>query len=794
MLRNFLITAFRNYLRNKIFVIVNVLGLGIALACCIIAYFNNQFHTNFNYIHQNKEIIYKIGLTREVNERQQKYGMTPISLTPAVGNTISGVDHIVRYNQNSMPIRYGEHIFRKVIGFADSNYLEVFDLPMIEGVASSFKEKNNILISQEFSRICFGEENAVGKILKVYYGETDERLFRVSGVFSNIPLNSSMQFDLFCTIDNHFDFNEIKEHDWRGFVAGTFLLIPDADNTSNIQSQLNEYVVVQNEIRDDWPISGFFIEPLDDIPTTGRNIWSNWLYLGLHPAALIAPAVMAIMLLLLACLNFTNTALAISSKRLKEIGLRKVFGGVKRQTMLQFLGESLILCFVALLIGLLIGSYLIDAYSDMWPYMTLKINWTGDTIFWVYTLALLIVTGILAGSYPAFYVSRFNPIVILQGKVKFSGGGIFSKILLVFQFLLAISGIISAVIFTQNAYFQDNMYLGYEKDKVIAVPIENNPKLEAFQNAILYNPLINSIGKTEEHIGWGNYSRTIKWGEEKEQEVSIFDIGKGYFETMGLKLVAGRYFDQEFKESERDKAVIINEKLLSDFGWEADFAIGQTLREKDTILLTIIGVCENFYPYGFWSKINPTMLKLGSKERMRMLVVQADEPNLQELNDFMLSEWENVIPNAVYPGFFQEDTLAEAKDINRQIKNIFFFLAIVSVILSLIGLYTLVSLNIIKKTKEIGIRKVLGASIMNLVKIINRDFAIIILISSILGSALGYYLSEMLLDSIWTVYLDTSIWSFIIPVVFIFLVSVITLSGKVYKAAVKNPVDSIKYE
>lgn len=794
MLKNFLITAFRNYNKNKLFAIANVLGLGVALACCIVAYFNNKFHHDFNDFHQNKEIIYKVGLTKEVNQRQQQYGFTPLSLKPALGNAISGVEEITRYTAQGKPVRYGEHIFNKGVAFVDSNYLEVFDLPMIEGDPYSFKGKNNILISRQFAGICFGDESPIGEMIKIYYGESDERLFRVSGIFEDIPQNASMQFELLCLMDNQIDFNNIEEHDWRAWVAGTFLLIPDKSNLESIQDQLNEYVIMQNEMRDDWPISSFFIEPLKDIPTTGRDIWSNWLYLGLHPAALIAPAVMAILLLLLACLNFTNTALAISSKRLKEIGLRKVFGGVRRQTMLQFLGENLILCLIALLFALLFGTFLIDAYSDMWPYMTLKINWTGDPFFWLFVVGLLIITGILAGSYPAFYVSRFNPITILQGKVKFSGGGLFSKILLTFQFLLAISGIISAVIFTQNAYFQDNLYLGYEKDRVIAVPVENNAKLEAFMNAVAYNSMIESIGKSEEHIGWGNYSRALKWGGEQEIETRIFDVGQGYFETMGLKLLAGRHFDQEFKESERGNAVIINEKLLEELDFDQEFALGQTLRESDTIPLKVVGVMENFYPYGFWSKIEPTLLKLGVKERMRMLVVQANEENLPTVNDFLLAEWENVIPNAVYPGFFQKDILAEAKDINRQIMNIFLFLAIVSVILSLIGLYTLVSLNIIRRTREIGIRKVLGASVFSLVKAINRDFVIILLIASALGSALGYYLSEMLLASIWTIYMDTSVFSFIIPLVFIFLVSILTLSGKVYKAATRNPVDSIKYE
>ena len=707
MFKNFLVTAFRNYWRNKIFVIVNVAGLGVGLACCIIAYYNYQFDAEFDNIHQNKDVIYKISLTREVNQRQQEYGFTPLSLAPAIGNSIPGIDHIVRYTNNTMAIRYGENIFKNDIAFCDSNYTEVFDLPMIEGTASSLKGKSNILISEEFAGICFGDQSPIGKMIKVYYVDDGERLFRVSGVFHNIPQNASMQFNLLCLIDNYIDFNSIEEHKWTDWIAATFVMIRDESRVQSVEDQLNSYVALQNDMRKDWMVSEFYLEALTDIPATGRNIWASWLYVGLHPAALIAPTVMAIMLLLLACLNFTNTALAISSRRLKEIGLRKVFGGTKRQSMLQFLGENMILCFFALLFALAIGSILIDAYSDMWPYMTLKINWTGDIVFWLFTVLLLIATGLAAGSYPAFYVSRFNPIIILQGNVKFSGGGLFSKILLVIQFLIAISAIISAVIFTQNAYFQDNMYQGYEKDRVIAVPVDDNQKLEAYRRIIVQNPMINSIGQSEEHIGWGNYSRMLKWGEEKEHEVSAYDIGKGYFQTMGLKLLSGRYFDQNFRESERENAIIINEKMMTDFGWDIETAIGQRLKENDTIDLTVIGVFENFYPYGFWAKIQPTMMKLGVKERMRMLVVQADEQNLRQVNEYMKSEWESLIPNAVYPGFFQEETLAEAKDINRQIKNVFFFLAIVSIVLSLIGLYTLVSLKIIKKTREIGIIKVL---------------------------------------------------------------------------------------
>lgn len=791
MFYNFLMITFRNFWKNKSFVIINVLGLGIALACCIVSFYNNKYHYDFDSLHAKKSSIYKVSLTREVNNRQQAYGITPVSLAPAIGNSISGIKEIVRVSHSVMPVRYQDNMFSKRIAFADSNFLNVFDFKVISGSRLALKEGRNVLISEEFAGICFGSSDPMGEMIRFYNDKGDERSLIVSGIFEDIPMNSSMQFDLLCPIENFIKTYDIQEHDWKAWVAATFLLIPDPAQAGAVQQQLEKFVAIQNDLREDWQVTSFFIEPLSDIPTTNREYWSNWLFSGLHPAQRLAPPLMAVLLLLLACLNFTNTALAISSRRLKEIGLRKVFGGVRSQTMLQFLGENIVLCFFALLAALIIGVFLIDAYSSMWPYMDLTME-LADWHFWLFLVLLLIVTGIAAGAYPAFYVSRFNPIRIIKDDVKYSGGGMFSKILLVFQFLLAISGIVCAVIFTQNALFQESLYMGYEKDKVIAIPLDDEGKLEQFRNVIVRNPMVLHVGQSEEHLGWGNYSRTIKWGEEQEHEVDCFDIGKGYFETMGLQLVEGRHFDMEFKESERGKAIIVNQKFVEDFGW--DQAVGQKVRESDTLELTIIGVMKNFYPYGFWSQISPSLMKLGEKERMRMLVVQAEARNLPALNEYLQAEWEEVIPNSVYPGFFQEDLLKEAKDINKQIRNIFLFLAIVSVILSLVGLYTLVSLKIIKKTREIGIRKVLGAPIFTLINLINRDFMIILLVSSVLGSALGYFLADMLLGSIWTTYMDIGASSFIIPVAFIFVASILTLATKVYRAASRNPVDSIKYE
>lgn len=333
--------------------------------------------------------------------------------------------------------------------------------------------------------------------------------------------------------------------------------------------------------------------------------------------------------------------------------------------------------------------------------------------------------------------------------------------------------------------------MGFDKDQVIALPINNNSELEAMKAIAMQNPNIDKIDISEEHIGLGTFTINLKSGEE-EHEIRGYDIGQGYFETMKIRLKEGRYFDIDFKESERGKAIIVNEKFVEDFKWES--AIGQRLRLNDTTEYTVIGVMEDFYPQGFWDKMNPIIFRLGAKERMRMLVVNADIDQLDGVNAFLKEEWEKLVPNATYQGFFQKETLSEAKDINKNILNIFLFLGLVSIVLSLVGLYTLVSLNIIKRTKEIGIRKVLGISMFRLIRILNKEFVFIVLISSIVGSLIGYFLSDMLMGSIWAYYKDFSISSIIIPVVLIVLVSILSLSAKVYKAANKNPVDAIKYE
>lgn len=790
MLRHFLKITFRNMIRNKFFVIINIIGLGIALACVIVAYSFFKFDYDFDSFHTNRDIIYKISFTTEVNGERLNYGITPTSLGPAINNSVSGIDNMVRYDASKIPVRFEEIILNEKIGFADTDFFEVFDFPMIDGDKNSIRDKNNIIISEKMAGVFFDNQNPIGKIITLYPADSKkDHYFIISGIFKDIPENSSLRFDALTAIDNHFTLNNIEEHSWKEWMDATFLKISDDTRVPLINDQLKRFVKVQNDANKDLLVDSYYTEPFKDIPHN-ENMYSYRLNSGQSPEGAIFVGSLAVIILLLACLNFMNTFLAISNRRLKEIGINKVLGGIRGYSVLQFLGESIILCFIALIVGLVITPFLLDGWNTLIG-MNLTVDFLNNIFFWLFLCLLLLFTGLLSGAYPAFYISRFNPVTILKGSAQYKGGGWFSKTLLAIQFLLAIICNVAAVMFIQNASYQNDMYLGYNKDRVIVVPVNKSENLIALKAKLEQSPYINKLGVADHHIHWSNVTKSLKYAEE-ERQVSVLNVGKGYFETMEIQLKDGRYFDQDFKETERGKAVIVNEKLVDDYGW--DSAIGKRLKLNDTIEYTVIGEMKNFYLNGFGTIIKPTMLKLGTAEQMDIIVVDADVKNLKKANNYINEEWGKIIPDEPYSGLYQNEQLAEDHKGHESIIMIFFFIGIISVILSMVGLYSLISLNIIKKTKEIGIRKVLGAPLPKLVQIISKEFILIVFIGSVLGSILGSVLTMALLDSLFAYHIDFSLTGLFIPVLFILIIAIITMAAKVYNASNRNPVISLKYE
>jgi len=582
----------------------------------------------------------------------------------------------------------------------------------------------------------------------------------------------------------------VEDVNWSQFARVLFLQVPDPEDVPLIKQDLDQYVAVQNSANESFTITGFNIIPMKEVNKRSRDTWNNSLYPGLHPAAVLAPMIMALMMLLIASFNFANTAIASAGKRLMEIGIRKMSGGTRRQLLIQFLIENYIICFLALLVGIAGATILVPAYGSMWEYMKLTLSFSQYPGFWIFLVLLLLFTGFVAGAYPALYISSFKPLKILQSRTRLGKGGPLAKILLGFQFTISVLSIVSGIIFSMNAMYQEKADLGYARKELIVVPIQ--PKnFTAYFEAIEKDPRIKAVAGTQEHIGFGWYLRTVE-DENQEREVDVMDVGPRYLQTMGLTVLDGRVFDPDRVEADRGKSIVVNQNMVDAFGWENP--VGRKVRVNDTIQYEIIGVVKDFFANGMWAKIEPMMLKLPDSDVYRTLAVRANSEDLPGVLDHLRETWVKMIPNYPFDGMYQEDTLQEEKAINRSIKQIYIFLAIVATILSMIGLYTLVSLSILNRTKEIGIRKVMGSPVLRIWLVLSKGFLINLAISSLIGCVGGYYLSLMMLDSIWDYWLDFTPGIYIYSVLIILAATAATITGKVYQAALQNPVNCLRYE
>jgi putative ABC transport system permease protein len=791
MFKNYLLVTFRNLLKNRVFTLINILGLGIALSVCIVAFFNHMFNYEFDRNNVNFDKIYRVNSFRDMEGREQEYGIVPATLGLEVKKDIPGIEKAARLIHTGSPVKVGLDVFPTEVSFIDPEFLDIFTFTILTGDKKSIENQANVLVSSTMASRLFGREYPIGKSLAIVNDKNKEFTFTVGGVFADLPLNSSFRIDILSHFDNFKLMWEWNDADWKNTVNCLFIQVPDKSRLSSITQSLKNYVTVQNKARLDFKMTRFSLVPLKEVGSNSRTTWSSGLFPSLHPAALYSPPIMALFILLIACFNFANTSIATFSKRLKEIGLRKTFGGQRSQLVTQFMIETLIICFMALLVALILAEFLVPAYSSLWSYMKIELTFSRYLFFWIFLILLLLSTGFMTGVYPAMYVSSFSPVNVLKGASPFRGAGKLSSVLLALQFSISVMALVLGLVFSKNAVYQKTLDLGYDRDKLIVVPMERELS-NSFRNEILTNPKIIEVEGTQNHIGFGSYRRPVK-DAVKQLEVDVFDIGPGYASTMGLRLVGGRLFDKSREGADlANKSIVINEKMVKDFGWQEP--VGMTVTLYDTTRFTVVGVVKDFYSNGLWQKINPTMLRLSANSNYEILAVRAESKDLPSVLDYLSLKWKNQNTNFIFGGMYQEDTMQEGKAINNSIMKVNIFLAVVATLLSLIGMYNLVSLNIIKRTKEMGIRKIQGAPVPLIMYMVSRKFLVVLVIASLIGCAGGYYMSNMLMGSIWNYFVQIKVGVLILAASIMFVATMLTIIYKILKAALRNPVDSLRYE
>lgn len=790
MIKNYLLITWRSMMKNKFFISVNVLGLSIAIACCIVAWFNWEFDAEFDLNHSQAVNIYRVSSVREFEGETTLYGYVPVPLGDIIHENVSDVDKSVRMSWSYSNFKVEDNLFPGGLAYADPAFFEVFSFEMLAGNASDMKDKSRIFLSDEMTLKLFGTLDAVGKPLTQVMGSQTKE-YIVGGVFKKQPENSSFVESAYTHYDNYFDeARDVKKDDWKNRNT-LFVLIKDTGRVAAVKQQIQPYKENNNQVREDFVIREFEVDPFIGMAhrDEANDTWSQTRQSS-PKEAVISPIIMAVLVLLIACFNMTNTAIAISSRRLKEIGIRKVMGGMRLQLIIQFLGETAFICAIALCLGLFLGEVLLSGWNALWPYMKLTSHYFDDPVFLMFLIAILAFTALVAGGYPAFYISHFEPVSILKGKLKFGGTNYFTRFLLALQYSISLVAVIFAIAFYGNSIYQRDFDIGFDQKGVIIAYVENQGEYENYRNLLLENKDILSVAGSAHSIFSSRYNDPVKDGS-KQQEVEIIDVGDGYLKTMGLTLIEGRDFRKD-SETDKKESIIVTERFVKSFGWKQ--ALGKEVIWMDTVKLYVIGVIKDVYTQGLWREMEPLMMRYTSPDRYSHVIVNAPAGKITDINTFMETKWKSIFPNRLYNGWYLNTTMAEAVTVNNNIVKMFAFMGLIALVLSVTGLFTLVSLNIIKRMKEIGVRKVLGASIANITRIINTEFVIILAISALLGTLASYWTVETLMSGIWKYYQPATAATFLVSVVVMFLISGGAIAYKVYSAASMNPVKTLRDE
>ncbi|HEY3406503.1 MAG TPA: ABC transporter permease [Ohtaekwangia sp.] len=794
MIKNYFLITFRSMMKNRLFIIINVFGMGIAIACCIVGFFANEYDSTFDYVHKNKEQIYRVTAVRDFENELTRFGYAAMPLGEIVDKTFPDVNASSRYYYSYSNIKLENDLFSPNLSYVDPDFFTMFSFDFISGKPTDLQDKTSIFLSEEMAIRLFGSpQEAFGKTLTQVNGN-DLKEFKVAAVFKEQPMNSSFyrrDGTSYVNFENCKDEHEgLRYDDWKR-EATLFLKIDDASRVNTVHNQLQSFTKNNNDVREDFQVAEFQLTPLAGMAQQDRAEQTrNWTWEAPPASAIMGSAIMGILILLIACFNLTNTAIAISSRRLKEIGIRKVMGSRRKQLIIQFIGETTFVCFLALLMGLIFADFLIEGWNLMWGYMKLTPHYMDNLPFFIFLIGTLLFTGIVAGSYPAFYISKFEPVSILKGKLKFGGTNFFTRILLGLQFSISLIAVVCAIGFTQNAQYQKKYDLGFDANSGIITWLDSPEEVEIYKNALLSNPTVRSIAGASSGI-YSNHMHDPVKHDSKQAEVDIIEVGDNYLSTLKLTLVEGRDFTKD-SETDKKESVIITQKMAELFG--LDKPIGKEIIWKDTVKLYVVGVVKDVYTMGLWRELEPMMIRYVTPERYGQLVVTANAGQVAAMDTYMREQWSKLFPNRLYNGHLMAGRQDEVTNVNANIVYMFTFLGVIAMMLSATGLFTLVSLNIIKRMKEIGVRKVLGASVANITRIVNTEFIIILLVASVLGSGLSYLMANSLMASIWKYYQGVGITTFAISIGLLFTISFATIGYKVLGVAVMNPVNTLRDE
>ena len=792
MIRNYFKTAFRNLWRNKGFSLINIVGLSVGLACCMLIFLYTMDEVSYDRFNLNAVNIYHLAVDDKTPDGQvHKFSSTGDMPGPNFKRQLPEIQDFVRIQGASYTIKKGNEVFDQDALYVDSNFFSVFTFPMLYGTPqNALDDPHAIVLSEEVAEKYFGKENPVGKTLDL---KVDDKFqpFTVTGVTRKSPQNSSIKIKMLLPKKlNHID------NQWNNFFENTFLVIKPGTNIKQLDAKINKIYLndAASQIKENADKYGdknkrsFSLQPLLEMHTSTDYPADNGLSDQSTPMYSYILSGIALFILAIACINFVNLTVARSLKRAKEIGIRKVVGGQRKQLIMQFLGESFILSFVAFVLAIVLVQLALPMFNTL-ANKALAFSYLLSFKLVAGYIAIFLLTGLLAGFYPALVLSGFNPVQTLYNRTQYAGKNYLSKGLVILQFTLATFLIISTItIYSQFSYLM-NFDLGYNDKNVVSITAWNldKTKLTLFKNELLKNPSILSV--TADQGGrWGTMAHI---NGNQQQMFDMKHIDEDYLPLFQVPMVKGRNFSKAMV-SDSANAVLVNEEFVKQAGWKKP--LGETVDFfYNKKRYTVVGIVKDYHFLSLTEKMSPILYTMRPDYPWVNVFVKISDKNKSESLNRIQKEFKELFPFIPYQYKFKDAEVAEQYDKEAKWKQIVTFGAVLTIFISCIGLFGLATLSAERRRKEIGIRKVLGASVEGIVRKLSTDFAKLVIIAAVIAVPAAWWAMHKWLEN-YPYRININVWIFLVAGVSVLLIALATVSYQAIKAAIANPVNSLRTE
>ena len=804
MFRNYLIVAFRNITRHKGYSLINILGLAIGMALCVLILLYVQDELSYDAFHENADRIYRVARIEDHNGDLVPYMNIGFATTDFLKLDFpDAFDIAVRiFATGEVWTKYEDRLFKEGrLYVVDGTMFDIFTFDFLAGQPeNALNEPNTAVLNQSTAEKYFGTDEALGKMITV--DMPGAPLLKVTAVVKDLPPQSHFHPDILVSLPTIMNDQNIRffESDLRGNTVWSYILLREGYPVENLESRLPEFLNKNLNENQKKEIKSFYLQPLRDIHLRS----STDPYTEIEPentgnvTYLYIFSVIAVLVLLVACINFMNMATARSARRAHEVGLRKVVGAHKSQLVKQFIGESLFISLVALPLALALAHLSLPVFNSI-SGKEMTITYLNNPILFVSMLGIVLFVGFVAGSYPAFFLSSFRPINVLKGKMQIGrSGGLFRKILVVGQFAVSIGFVVGVLIVLQQLNFMRSGDLGFDRENVLVLNFflpesaqERMNKMEFLKNEYLNHPAVLNVAKAS---GAPSDIRRIINGridgmsEDDAKMMVQVGVDYEYLQTLNIDLLDGRDFSREFSTDLR-QAYIINEAVAQELGLEAP--IGKTMY-LGTDKGTIIGVMKSVHWEPKRRLIFP-MVFLVNPQMFTKMVVRISHQDVPATLAFLEQKWNEQITTRPFEYQYLEDMIDSLYKSERRLGGVVLSFAVLSILIACLGLFGLASFTAEQKTKEIGIRKVMGATVPGVVLLLSREFGKLILIANIIAWPLSYYALRTWLQNFYY-RITIGFELFLFAAVLVMLIAFVSISYQSIKAALTDPATAIRYE